>query len=206
MHHGVRDIYYDFCSRGGLRPRSEAPGVLAEVLGADSRRRPADVLCLPALTLSRRLPNGARAVRTEPVCFDFAIINALGQDHWADTAAAPGQAAEHYAAQKRSRNDTERLCLEAGFRFWPVVHEVQGVAGKAADAAVRAISEAVAEREGRAPATIRREFLGRIAVLIARCTVRAIRKRSAARRTAPPPWQSAVVTAQADALALETDA
>ena len=191
MHDGVRDIYLDFCERGGLRPRGEAPGILAEVLGRESRRRPADVLCVPALTLARKLPDGSRAIRTEPVCFDFAIINALGQDHWRDTAEAGGQAAERYAERKRTRNDTARLCLEAGYRFWPVVHEVQGGMAKGADAAVRAIAGAVAEREGRTAAAIREELLGRVAVLIARCTARAIRRRGTPQLRNPPPWWAA---------------
>ena len=106
QHDAVRDVYFDFCERGGLRPASEAPHVLAEVLGRDSRRRPADVLCIPALALSRLLPNGSRAVRTEPVCFDFAVINALGQKHHAETASGPGRAAEAYDRRKRARQNT----------------------------------------------------------------------------------------------------
>ena len=81
VHNGIRAVSYVYCDRAALRPRREASGVLADILGRQDRRRPADVLCLPALTLSRRLPDGARAVRTEPVCFDFAIINALGPGH-----------------------------------------------------------------------------------------------------------------------------
>ena len=184
VHNGVRDVYHDFCERGGLRPRSEAPQVLAEILGRHDRHRPADVLVIPALALARRLPDGSRAVRTEPVCFDFAVINALGQDHWRETAERPGSAADGYCARKRARRNTERLCEEAGFRFWPVVHEVQGGMSKAADAATRAIAEAVAEREQRDADKVRHELLARVAVVIARCSVRAIKKRNRRRETA----------------------
>jgi hypothetical protein len=48
--------------------------------------RPADILVIPNLALAQRLPDGGRAVRTEPICFDFAVINALGSGHWSETA------------------------------------------------------------------------------------------------------------------------
>ena len=205
MHNGVRDVYHDYCERGGLRPRNEAPQVLAEILGRDNRRRPADVLCIPALALAQRLPDGSRAVRTEPVCFDFAVINALGRGHWADTAAAPGRAAERYDTSKRTHRDTERLCREAGYRFWPVVHEIQGGMAKAADAATRAISEAVAEREGRDTASVRQEFLSRIAVLVARCSARAIRKRAVRSRTVARPFFTALTQTLHEHEAIDMD-
>ena len=205
MHNGVRDVYHDFCERAGLRPRSEAPQVLAEVLGRDDRRRPADVLCIPALALSRRLPDGSRAVRTEPVCFDFAVINALGQGHWAKTAVSPGSAAEGYDAGKRAFRQTERLCQEAGYRFRPVVHEVQGGMAKAANAATRAISEAVAERERRDAATVRRELLYRVAVVVARSSARAIRKRMRPRPDATRPWSPAITQALREETPMEDD-
>ena len=90
LHNGVRDVYFDFCERAGLRPISEAPNILLDVFTLDGRCRPADILCIPALALARVLPNGARAVRTEPVCMDIAVINALGQDHWRHTAVRAG--------------------------------------------------------------------------------------------------------------------
>ncbi len=195
QHNAVRDVYFDFSERGGLKPLSEAPRVLQDLFRGDSRRRPADILCIPALALARALPNGARAIRSEPVCFDFAVINALGPDHWAATAQAPGSAADGYGEAKKSRNNTEALCAEAGYRFWPVVHEVQGGTSKAADAAIRAISQAVGERESREPGDVRRELLGRIAAVVARTAARAIHKRAARRPRQGQPWGPAVARA-----------
>ena len=192
VHNGIRDIFYDYCDRAALRPSSEAPGVLADILGRQDRRRPADVLCLSALTLARRLPDGSRAVRIEPVCFDFAVINALGQGHRSEMAAGSGSAAEAYDQQKRTHLQTERLCAEAGYRFWPVVFETQGGISKAATEAIQAISEALAEREHREPALVRREFKARIAVLMARSAVRSIRKRERPRTGIRTPWMDAV--------------
>ena len=48
---------------------------------------------------------------------------------------------------------------------------------KAATETIRAISEAVADREHHEAALVRREFMSRIAVLMARSSVRSIRKR-----------------------------
>ena len=171
-------MYYDYCERGGLRPESEAPRVLQDVFGGHERRRPADVLCVPALALARQLPDGSRAIRAEPVCFDFAVINAIGPDHWVDTARAPGSAADKYGEGKKARGDTERLCAEAGYRFWPVIHEVQGGTSKTADSAIRAIADAVAGREGRRAEKIRSELLARVAVVVARTAATAVRKRA----------------------------
>ena len=203
QHNGVRDVYFDYCERGALRPLSEAPDVLKEVLGRDDRRRPADVLCIPALALARRLPDGSRAIRTEPVCFDFAVINALGLGHWADTAAAAGSAADKYGEGKKTRNNTEALCTDAGYRFWPVVHETQGGLSKEAEAATRAIASAVADREGRVAGTVRRELLSRVAAVIARTSARAVHKREVRRIQRRPPWSEAVARARTDAEAAE---
>ena len=197
QHNAVRGVYHDFCSRGRLRPESEAPKVLADVLGKEDRHRPADILCVPALVLAQRLPDGSRAVRTEPVCFDFAVINALGASHWASTCVAPGRAAEDYAADKCARNSTESLCLAAGYRFWPVVHEVQGGTCKAADAAQRAIADAVAEAEGRSSSDVRREMRERIALVVARCPAKAVAKRLPQPTAAAPPWTTKLLLSDA---------
>jgi hypothetical protein len=193
QHNAVRDVYHDFCSRGHLRPVSEAPKVLADILGKADRHRPADVLCVPALVLAQKLPDGSRAVRTEPVCFDFAVINALGANHWAGTCESPGQAAEKYAADKCARNSTESLCMAAGYRFWPVIHEAQGGSAKAADAAQRAIADAVAEAEGRSSASVHKEMRERIALVTSRCFAKAIAKRTPVPAVATPAWSTALL-------------
>ena len=116
----VRDVYEDHCRRGGLHPESEAPGLLRdEAANANSMERPADVLVLPSLALARQLPNGSRAVRTERICFDFAVVNALGPDHWSRTAIASGNAAEEYDSSKRRRSNIEERCRAQGLTFYP---------------------------------------------------------------------------------------
>ena len=123
-HNGVRDVIYDYCERGQLRPDSEPPGLLASDDDPTCDDRPADVLVIPHLALARQLPNGRRAIRTEKVCFDFAIINALGQGHWSETAISGRRAAETYEdTHKRRHQNTEARCQAEGLRFWPVVLE-----------------------------------------------------------------------------------
>ena len=183
LHNGVRDVYFDFCEGAGLRPISEAPNILLDVFTLDGRCRPADILCIPALALARVLPNGARAVRTEPVCMDIAVINALGQDHWRHTAVRAGSAADVYSAAKATRNDISNKCWAAGYRFWPIVHEIQGGMAKDANAAMRAICDAVVKKENTDATTVRVEFLGRLAAVTTRAATRAVQKRTTKKRT-----------------------
>ena len=143
----------------------EAPGLWADHSEAD-RHRPADVLVMPHLALARVLPDGSCAVRTERVCLDFAVINALGSTHWADTSAEGGRACESYDAAKRTRNRAEARCAERGLTLWPVVFEQQGGTSRRADAAIRGVARAVGDREARDEATVRREMRHRVAVAI----------------------------------------
>ena len=93
----------------------------------------------------------------------------------------------------------KKLCNQAGYRFWRVVHEVQGGVSKSADAAMRAIAAAVAIREQRDPGAVRAELADRIAVVIARSSARAIRKRAAGvQRCARAPWSMTVARCSRD--------
>ena len=195
-HNCIRDVFEDYCHRGGLRPVSEARGLLQEDPQARDERRPADVLVIPHLALATVLPDGSRAVRAERVCFDFAVVNALGPDHWADTALAPGLPSETYDQDKRRRNRTEERCRALGLAFRPVVFEQQGGMSKGADAAFRAVAATVAQKEGLEPAAVRREMLHRVAVLLARgCATRLARRRARVHR-GKAEWRAAVVAVQ----------
>ena len=77
----LSSLQYVYCERGGLCPECEAPRVLQDLFSGHEWRRPADVICIPALALVRHLPDGSRVIRAETVCFDFAVINAMGPDH-----------------------------------------------------------------------------------------------------------------------------
>jgi hypothetical protein len=192
-HNAVRDVFEVYAKREGLRPVSEAPGLLRDEGGdVPNHERPADVLVIPQLALARELPDGSRAFRTEKVCFDFAIVNALGPGHWSQTAGASGSAAEQYDQQKRRRNNTETRCRERRLAFWPVVFEQQGGRSKAAHAAIVALAEAVGNREGCEAATIRHEINQRLAVLLARSTASMIARRQRGGPRIPTPWARAV--------------
>ena len=102
-HNGVRDLIYDYCQRGNLRPSRETPDLLKNDVDPDCRERPADVLVIPHFVLHRRLPDGSLAARTERTCFNFAVVNALGQEHWSETVVRGGAAADGYDTVKRRR-------------------------------------------------------------------------------------------------------
>ena len=88
-------------------------------------------------------------------------------------------------------------------RFWPVVMEHQGGMAKSADEAFSAIAKAVAMKETKEQAAIKREMLERLAVILARCTAQRIARRStlANRRL----WEPAVYRAAAAAAHLDVD-
>ena len=121
-------------------------------------------------------------MHTEPICLDIAVINVLGEDHWRHTAVRAGSAADIYSAAKATCNDISNKCWASGYRFWPVVHEIQGGMAKEADAAMRAICEAVVKRENTDATTVRVEFLGRLAAVTTRAATRAVQKRTTTKR------------------------
>ena len=90
------------------------------------------------------------------------------------TAVRAGSAADVYSAAKATRNDISNKCWAAGYRFWPIVHEIQGGMAKDANAAMRAIKKAT---------TVRVEFLGRLAAVTTRAATRAVQKRTTKKRT-----------------------
>jgi hypothetical protein len=93
------------------------------------------------------------------------------------------------------------VCTQAGLRFVPVVHEVQGGMSKTAHAVMRGIAEAVAEQEARDPLAIRREMEGRIAVVVARAAAAAVSRRC---RPRPRRLVDFLVREQLAQLALQT--
>ncbi len=80
-------------------------------LWADSqskeRHGSTDVMVMPHLAFSRILTDGTRAIRTECVSLDFAVINALGSNHWAETAIQGDLANERDDETKRRRSQAE---------------------------------------------------------------------------------------------------
>ena len=122
---------------------------------------------------------------------DFAVVNALGANHWSQTALGSGLAAEEEDKRKRRHNNMEARCTERGLTFWPVVFEQQGGQSKAAYAVTRAIAEAVAIREGSIAADIQQEINQRVAILLARATASMISRRQLGGHThLQRPWRA----------------
>lgn len=188
-HHGIRDVVHSYCQRARVRPEKEAPGVLADLLKPEPSRRPADVLICASAVFARTLPDRSLERMPAKIAFDFAVVNALGPQHWHETLGESGAAATAYAAWKRRHLQTAAKCEEAGVRFQPMVFECQGGMTKETGAVLYSLAKAVASAEGRDADACHTELVQRLALSIARSGAAAIRRRRAplapARRPAP---------------------
>ena len=173
LHNSLRDLVFDYCQRAQVRPVLEAPGLL------NGQRRPADVLVRSATGLVPRLPDGAQPHNPPPLALDIAVVNALGDTHWDATRQAAGAACLAYAQRKRAHNRTAGLCEAAGVRYLPLVWEVQGGSTPETRAFVHRLCGAVAVVEGLDPGVVKSRFSEQVAVLLARASGRAIRRRQA---------------------------
>ena len=173
LHNSLRDLVFDYCQRAQVRPVLEAPGLL------NGQRRPADVLVRSATGLVPRLPDGAQPHNPPPLALDIAVVNALGDTHWDATRQAAGAACLAYAQRKRAHNRTAGLCEAAGVRYLPLVWEAQGGSTPETRAFVHRLCGAVAVVEGLDPGVVKSRFSDQVAVLLARASGRAIRRRQA---------------------------
>ena len=158
-HHAVRDLVYDWCKRGGLRPERERPGLLLpttpeDVTNNTSGRRPADVY-LPAFAGT-------------PTAFDFAITAPQRQ---------AGAAAEAYARHKELHLQTSAACEAQGVKFVPMVAECSGAWDAGAVKILHHVARAVATRTGEDSASCTSLLLQQLGV-----TIRSYRARAALRR------------------------
>ena len=171
-HHAVRDLVYEWCKRGGLRPERERPGLLLpnhpeDVANNAAGRRPADVY-LPAFA-------GA------PTAFDFAITAPQRQESLALASQQAGAAAEAYARHKELHLGTSAACQAQGVKFVPMVAECSGSWDAAALKILFHLACAVATRTGEDSATCSSLLLQQLCVSIRSYRARAaLRRRSAA--------------------------
>ena len=149
---------------------------------------------MPNIALARFLPDGSRSIRTERVCLDIAVVNALGQGHWGETAAGGGRPCELYAESKLRRNNAESRCADHGLALRPMVFEQQGAMTKIAATTNAGIARAVAGREVRLEADVRSQFRFRLAVVIVRCVAARVARRVCRRAADRPPWATIAMT------------
>jgi hypothetical protein len=184
LHNEVRDEVFQWCRRALLDPRLEKSGLLSELSLPGSRRRPADVLVCHRTGLFKGLPGGDSAVRSGKVALDFAIVNALGQGHFDDTAQKPLRAAVCYSMRKSLHLNTKALCEQAGISFEPMVFETQGGVEPRAAAILHRIAGAVAKVEAAELSTIKSQMLQNLAIIIARGAANMVNRRRAHRSAA----------------------
>ena len=178
-HNEVRDAFFDYCRRAHIQPDREAPGLWNELSTTDGRRRPADVLVCGASAFPRALPDGSQVRRHPRIAFDFAIINALGRQHWEKALDEPGLAVEAYAQKKRRHQDTARKCDQLGIWFQPLVFDAQGGMTSETAGVLHQLANAVAHAENLQLAACKEDMLQRFAVIVDRASARAILRRRA---------------------------
>ena len=84
-----------------------------------------------------------------------------------------------YTQRKRVHNRTAGLCEATGVRYLPLVSETQGGSTPETRVFVHRLCEAVAVVEGLDPGVVKSRFSDQIAILLARASGRAIRRRQA---------------------------
>ncbi len=127
-----------------MRPKLEQSGLLKEISLPDARRRPAEILVCQVTSFLQDLPGGTFPSGATNVALDFAVVNALGQSHHAETFSAPLKAAIAHSKRKCSHARTKERCEEAGIAFEPVVIEIQGGIEPRAAAILHRVAEMVA--------------------------------------------------------------
>ena len=133
-HNALRDLVFQWCERGCLRPERERPGLLLPQQPDDlsaARRRPADVF-LPSF-------------QGRPTAIDFAVtapqrLDVLG----APGSYTPAAAAAAYSEHKRKHLDTEAVCRAQNVHFLPLVVETTGAWAPEAAKALSRIGRASA--------------------------------------------------------------
>ena len=143
----------------------------------DGRRRPADVLVCTASAFPRVLPDGSQGHRQPRIAFDFAVINALGRDHWVKTSDTPGSAVEAYAEKKRSHQDTAKKCDDAGVLFQPLVFDAQGGMTTEAGVVIHQLASALASAENLQPSVCKEEMMQKFALIISRAGAKSVLRR-----------------------------
>ncbi len=179
LHNEIRDEVHQWCRRAALRPKLEQSGLLRNISLPDARRRPADVLVCQTTSFLQGLPGGAPPDDVTKVALDFAVVNALGQSHHAETFSAPLRAAIAYSERKCTHERTKTRCAEAGIAFEPVVFEIQGGVEPRAAAIIHRIAEMVAAAENLDPAVCKRNMLQSLALIITRWSSKMVRRRVA---------------------------
>ena len=165
----------------------EKTGLLHRVGLPGSRRRPADVLICANASFLTGLPGGDPPSNGRKVALDFAVINAMGQGHLDQTRRGPLTAAIEYSKQKAAYLNTRSQCEQEGIVFEPIVLELQGGIEPRAAAILHRIAECVAAVESTPLAKLKASMFQRIAVIVARSSALAIRRRLPSRTSAPQP-------------------
>jgi hypothetical protein len=173
-HNESRDTLHKQAKAGGTRPELEKTKLLAGLnrnnnLGG---RRPADTLLHSTGGI-----HTARGRQMGKIALDVGFVNPQAASHIHNAASESLGAAKAYTQHKRERNDTDRLCMEAGVDYQPMVWESFGGCSKEAREVVKSLNRLVAVNTNTPLMEVAHRFWQRMSVDLQKANHRAFAKR-----------------------------
>ena len=105
------------------------------------------------------------------------MINTQASSHICDAAQGTLKAADTYTARKRTFQNTDRLCSEAGVDYQPIVFESFGGIAEEGRETLRSINRLVAVNTNTPTTEVARRFWQRVSVDMQNMNHRALAKR-----------------------------
>ena len=172
-HSQLQNAIYAEAAAAGMQPVREKPGLLPQRPSEDdwgterSMRRPADIW----------LPQGQRGRGEAP---DIAVTSGLRADMMQEVRDTPTAVFEKYEHLKKTHQNTEEQCMQAGFDFTPVIFEAHGGSWSLT---TRRVLDRIARRQ---QSTVLQEGLAaslriaqRISIALQKANARAVLRRAA---------------------------
>jgi hypothetical protein len=174
-HNENRDTLHKQAKARGTRPELEKTKLLAGLnrnvnLGG---RRPADTLLHSTGGI-----HTARGRQMGKIALDVGIVNPQAASHIHNAARETLGAAKGYTQHKRERNDTDRLCMQAGVDYQPMVWESLGGCSAEASEVVKSLNRLVANNTNTPLAEVAHRFWQRTSVDLQKANHRAWAKRA----------------------------
>jgi len=111
------------------------------------------------------------------VALDFVVVSPFGPSVLRASSSTQLAAATAYAQRKRTHNDTQQACEQAGFGFEPIVFETTGGLEAEAETVLRSLLSEGARAQGKPVAAVIERTKIRISIDLQRALHRALQRR-----------------------------